>query len=436
MPTDPKAQPDWKQLHLWQIQPLRDVLLLAAVVGIVFLGYKLSVVTVPLLLAMALAYLFEPLVAMLTRSGRVGRPLVAGGLILVTGLVIVVPVTLGIGFGAAQGVKFAGRVTQNVEALSYAVQHPGDAAARERLANAGRSWTEIYEYVSEHQARAKAWEAWRATPVPEGQEASTPPPEPSDAYRLVQWGIGWVQENAAAIGKGALSVGGGALGATFNFVTSVGGFLFGAFLTAFFFFFCCTGWGRVLRFWEGLIPEQRRGRAIFLLAQMDRVIAGFVRGRLTICGVMIVVYTVGFWLIGVPIPLVIGPIVGVLTIVPYAAGAVGIPLAVLLLWLEPHSGFREQWWWTLGSPLLVTGVVQFLDDYILTPRIQGQATKMDTPTILFASIAGGSLAGFYGILLAIPAAACIKILLKEVFWPRFRAWSQGRAKDFLPIGKD
>jgi predicted PurR-regulated permease PerM len=61
---------------------------------------------------------------------------------------------------------------------------------------------------------------------------------------------------------------------------------------------------------------------------------------------------------------------------------------------------------------------------------------MDVPTILFASIAGGALAGFYGLLVAIPAAACVKILLNEVFWPRFRAWSHGEAPDLLPIRKD
>jgi predicted PurR-regulated permease PerM len=74
-----------------------------------------------------------------------------------------------------------------------------------------------------------------------------------------------------------------------------------------------------------------------------------------------------------------------------------------------------------------------MDDYFLTPKIQGDATGMDTPSILFASIAGGVLAGFYGLLLAIPVAACVKILLKELFWPRFRAWARGEKDDPLPI---
>ena len=53
--------------------------------------------------------------------------------------------------------------------------------------------------------------------------------------------------------------------------------------------------------------------------------------------------------------------------------------------------------------------------------------------ILFSSIAGGVLAGFYGLLLAIPVAACVKILLNEVFWPRFKKWAEGKEQDFLPI---
>jgi predicted PurR-regulated permease PerM len=85
------------------------------------------------------------------------------------------------------------------------------------------------------------------------------------------------------------------------------------------------------------------------------------------------------------------------------------------------------------APVVVFAVAQAMDDYVLTPRIQGQSTDMNTPAILFASLAGGVLAGVYGLLLAIPVAACLNILLKEVFWPKFKEWAEGRASDFLPI---
>ena len=90
---------------------------------------------------------------------------------------------------------------------------------------------------------------------------------------------------------------------------------------------------------------------------------------------------------------------------------------------------------TLGGPALAYFGGQIMDDYILSPVIQGKSTNLDTPTILFSSLAGGVLAGFYGLLIAIPVGACIKILLVEVVLPRFRAWSEGRASDPLPFGQ-
>jgi len=181
-----------------------------------------------------------------------------------------------------------------------------------------------------------------------------------------------------------------------------------------------------------VLPERNRERTIAMLARMDRAIAGFVRGRLTIAFCLSIFYAVGFWLIGVPAPLVLGPAIAFLAIVPYAP-VLALPVVIVLLWLEPHTGFRGEWWWSLFAPIVYYNIGQALDDYVLTPTIQGQSTGLDTPAILFASIAGGVLLGFFGLLVAIPLAACVKILATEVFWPRFRAWTEGRRRDFLPI---
>jgi predicted PurR-regulated permease PerM len=433
MAEDSRTHPpvDWRRLHLWEIQPVRDLMVLAGLLALVYLGYVLRVVTVPMLLALALAYLVEPMVRWMTRKGRIGRPLVAGAFIVLIVLAIGMPVIVGGGVAVVQGGRFAQRVAGNVDALAASIQNPDDESARSLVARRGSSWLRIRDYVVDQEQRMREWRAGAADAAGG---------EPSDLYRAVQWAIATVRENAGAIGKRLLDVGGdvagGVAGAALSTLRGIGVFLFGAFLTGFFFFFFCVGYGRVLTFWERLIPERRRGRTMELLAQMDQVISGFIRGRLTICGLMILLYTFGYWLVGVPAPLIMGPIIGVLTIVPYASGAVGIPVAILLMWLEPASDWRGGWWWILAGPVFVTIAAQFLDDYVLTPRIQGRITNMDAPTILFASIAGGLLAGFYGMLLGIPAAACVKILVKEVLWPRIRAWSEGRASDVLPIGRE
>ena len=78
-------------------------------------------------------------------------------------------------------------------------------------------------------------------------------------------------------------------------------------------------------------------------------------------------------------------------------------------------------------------IMQVLETYIITPAIAGKATNLDPVTILVAVLAGGSVGGVYGMLLAIPAAACLKILLTDVVMPRVRLWVRGKAEDPLPL---
>jgi predicted PurR-regulated permease PerM len=470
-PTTTSGTPDWRSVHLWQIQPIRDGLVIAAAVGLVFLGSRLSIVTVPLLLAMLLAYLFEPLVAMVTRKGLVTRHGAAAGIIILIAVVVVVPVSIGATFAVYQGIRFVSGTAGHVEAVMASVAKPDDLELRARVPHG--SWSKIRDYIAKQQALRKKPASTAPSPAESpGEPKTEQTPKPGDTpapaqstppqaepvqppvstqpdktgeadasdedtpiYRAIQFVSSTVQANAADINKRLVSAGTGILGGAISLVASVGKMLFGAVLTAFFFFFVCTSWGRVLGFWQSLIPDKRKTRVIELVSKMDGVIAGFVRGRLTIAACMMVMYTFGYWLAGVPAPLILGPVMGALVIVPYATAMVS-PIVILLTWLDPPGGWQAEWWWIVGGPILVSMSCQFTDDYLLNPKIQGKNTNMDVPTILFASIAGGALAGFYGLLVAIPAAACMKILLNEVFWPRFRAWSHGEASDLLPIRKD
>ncbi|MCC6227890.1 MAG: AI-2E family transporter [Phycisphaerales bacterium] len=473
---------DWTNRHIWQIQPVRDGLMLLGVLWLVYLGYLLSVVTVPLLLAITLAYLFEPLVRKLTKSGHVSRGGVAIGIILMAAVCVIGPVFIGGGFAAVQGGKYVAKLTRSVDTLVKSVRKPEDETLKNALP--GGTWLKVREYLVEEEAAWKAWHGRDGTPSPDG--ASPPPSTPSDPnatplnqtptaadpqvtthaedrpdaldtnddslaalsgdkpelhppgpeYELIRSGITWLGDNAGRIGQQALQRSSNVFGTVVGAAGTLGQILFGGFLTAFFFFFFCTGYGKLLAFWDGLIPEKKKGRVFELAGRMDRVIAGFVRGRLTICAILICVYSLGYWIIGVPAPLILGPIVGICCLMPFVSGGIGIPTAAILMALEPATGFQGTWWWIVGSPILIFMIAQGLDDYVLSPVIQGKNTDMDMPSILFAVIAGGALAGIYGLLIAIPTAACIKILLREVFWPKFRSWAHGQAKDFLPIEPD
>ncbi len=466
-----RGGPDWRRLHLWQIQFVRDVLLILVIFGLLWLGYRLSIVTVPMLIALLLAYLFEPLVRRMTRIQWVSRQGASLTIIAAATVIFVIPAALGIGFGVVQGVRLIAAVGENAALLLESVQPSADPkhqvaidaaqteeeradaekarddelAARRELAQsrlpiawkpASKRLNTLREDVERHQRLRRAAE--RGDPPDPKDLKRTASDFDVGLYEALDTAIKWVSSNAQVIAKelGDRLIGGGAQAIQaiirlFGSITFLG---FTLFLTAFFFYYFSTGWGRVLAFWESLIPERKKGRVIDLLSQMDAVIAGFVRGRLLVCAILSVLLTLGYWLIGVPAAFILGPIVGLLNLVPYLQ-LIGMPIAMLLMWLEPSgAAWQQQWWWIIGAPIVLNTLVQTVDDYILTPRIQGKTTGMDTPAIVFASIAGGALAGFYGLLVAIPVAACLKILLRELFWPRFKAWSEGKELDPLPLG--
>ena len=423
-----QESPEWADRRLWQIQPVRDVLLIVGVIALLLLGARMSVVTVPLGLAMVLAYLFEPVIRRASRAQWVSRQGAVAAIIASVVFIVVVPLTLSLIFAIGQGLDYSERFATNVSKLNTAITatDPEQFQARNE-ALPSDAWRWVCASVRDYR------EAQGAAPGTDAPDAS------SDAdgallSSIVASTVTYVEANRGEIGKRLVSQGFNAVTIAINFVTSVGFLLFTAFLTAFFFFFCSTGYGKLIGFWESLIPDRNRDRTLDLLGKMDRVIASFIRGRLVIAMIQSALFTFAYWIIGVPAPMILGPLVGFLSIVPYLA-LIGIPISVVLLLLEPSGGaWQGAWWWIIGAPVVVYFALQALDDYVLTPKIQGKGAGMDTPTILFATIAGGALLGVFGMLLAIPLAACIKILIIEVYWPKFEAWTEGRTVDPFPLG--
>ncbi|MEX2218119.1 MAG: AI-2E family transporter [Phycisphaerales bacterium] len=516
---------DLQRLHLLQIQPVRDILVLLLVFGVFWLGYVLRPITIPMLLALGLAYLVEPVIEKVTARGHVSRPGAAVAVILLVLLAIFVPIGVGGAFAIGQGMEYGGSIKDKIALLRLSVENPRDAALAKRVTDqAGKPWAWVRDFIVVAQSpdeptapsgptgaagatgatggagatgiesptgatgptgptgvtgQQGAGEAGQSAPSgppppatpPDAGQAPPPPaplpaptgnvlaadqeseeeraqaaaaesePEPGRKFaaQAVIWVDDLVKRSGASLGEmfGKQVLGGG--GDVVRFVMRLIGasfwFFFALFLVLFFFFFFSIQWARVTVALAELIPKWKRDRTLSMLRQMDAVISGFIRGRLTIMLILVVLFTAGYWVIGVPAPLIVGPIVGVLAIIPYA-GLLSLPLCWVLMWMEPSGAdFQQTWWWILAAPAGIYFILQAVDDYILTPVIQGKATDMDTPTILFAVMAGGILLGFYGMLLAVPLAACVKIIIRESFWPRFRAWAEGRVKDFLPISR-
>ena len=208
------------------------------------------------------------------------------------------------------------------------------------------------------------------------------------------------------------------------------------FLVPFYFFFFATAYPKVMAFLGDLIPNEHRKQVNHLVGSMDRAVSGFIRGRLVISAILGTIFAVGWLIVGVPYSLALGLVVGIFCAVPYLS-IIGVPIAIGLLVVDQVSlpeADRYAWWGIILWPSLVYFIGQTMDDWVLTPLIQGKATDLDPVSIVVAILAGGTLAGLYGMLLAVPAAACIKILLREIVMPAIRDWSDGRSKDPLPGG--
>jgi len=481
--ASPQGEPapglTWRDLHLWQIQPIRDILLVLAVFALVDLGYRISIVTVPLLLAIFLAYLFEPLVRRMTRLKVMGlqisRRISAACLIVTATVAIVTPAIVAGGFAVTQGLTYANELVRDIDAV---IESSG-ADKKQRASEI--EYSELVRVQREERERLEVAyeEALERGESPEPLPPASDPDEalraelelqresvqdkykalPNNAWRQVHnWlvdvraetesdtanavniTLNWLRNNAESIASRAADAGKGAVDAAWSTLLAVGKFGFMAFLTAFFFFFISSSWGKVIEFAQGLLPERNRERIVELVVMMDNVVSGFVRGRIIISVIMIVYFSFMYWLIGVPAPLLLGPLVGLLSIAPYIS-LLALPITMGAMLLQPpvdplFFSWQSQLWWALAGPFIVYQIGQIIDDYMLTPAIQGKSVNMDMPSILFATIAGGALAGIYGVLIAIPVAACMKILLREVFWPNFRAWARGERTDFLPIGRE
>ncbi|UCD74137.1 MAG: AI-2E family transporter [Phycisphaerales bacterium] len=468
--TRPEETP-LSRLHVWHIQAVRDVLVVVCVLAIFWAGYALRAVTVPLLVALLLAYLFEPLIRWLTDHPklRFSRVKAVSALLTVVGVLVLVALALALPLIVGQTTQFIGHVrdgTMRSRIVKLERFVPEDYQAEFKsileVLPAGRGAggretvrpdeeappTEGDAEETSDDASSQADD--RRPPIETGDEALTEEraielfdqrlAEEMDRLRAELAAAQEAGEPAAA-DDGVRNLADAAKAGMHAILDVLGaivaiGLL--AFLIPFYFFFFSLWYPEVLEFGEKLIPDKNKPRALELLSKMDEVVAGFVRGRIVICLIMGVMLAIGWMICGVPYAIPLGLVVGIFCAVPYL-GVIGMPLAIGLLFYgqlgEPVDQ-RMAWWGVLLWPSVVFGIVQTIEGYVLVPIIAGKATGLDPVTILVVVLAGGSVMGVYGMLLAIPVAACGKILFLEVLLPRIRMWAKGESADPLPLDSE
>ena len=144
-----------------------------------------------------------------------------------------------------------------------------------------------------------------------------------------------------------------------------------------------------------------------LARQIDRSIAGFIRGQSAVCLLLGTFYAVGLSMVGLNFGLLIGLVAGLISFIPFVGSLTGLVLSV---------GVAVAQFWPEFTPIaLVVGIFfvgQFVEGNFLQPKLVGDSVGLHPVWIMFALFAFGYLFGFVGMLLAVPLAAALGVLAR------------------------
>ncbi|MDQ7729986.1 AI-2E family transporter [Halomonas sp. SpR8] len=328
------------------------ILFLVVIGGLIFL---LDAVLMPFIAGMILAYLADPLADRFQRWGM-NRPLAVSSVFLVLLLVLVASLLILIPL-----------LVQQLKQLGEAI--PGIFAWVENvLAPQVEVWTG-YDLTAElTNVRETLVENWR------------------DAG-------GYLAQALGQIGRSGM--------AFVSWITYVA-------LIPVVTFYLLLDWDRLLGNIANLIPRHWADDTFRLARRCDEVLSSFLRGQLLVMLCLGIIYAVGLTLMGLNFGLLIGFVSGLVSIVPFLGFIVGLVIALVV------ALFQYATWWAVAGVILVFSIGQMAESVILQPKLLGDKIGLHPVAVIFAVLAGGNLFGLTGVLLALPIAAVILVLLKEV----------------------
>lgn len=175
------------------------------------------------------------------------------------------------------------------------------------------------------------------------------------------------------------------------------------FITPVVMFYLLRDWDRILEILDGWIPRKHLPIIRQQFSEINSVLSAFVRGQISVCILLGFFYGAGLSIMGLEFGFIIGLVTGLVSFVPYFGMLVGFVAGIGVAIAQ----FGE---W---GPILIIALIffagQFLESNFITPKLVGDKIGLHPVWIIFALLAGGTLFGFTGILLAIPAAAIIGV---------------------------
>ncbi|WP_192798850.1 AI-2E family transporter [Brucella intermedia] len=172
-------------------------------------------------------------------------------------------------------------------------------------------------------------------------------------------------------------------------------------------FYMLLDWDRMVSSIDSWVPRRQLHTVRRIAREMNAAVAGFIRGQGTLCLILGTYYAIGLTLTGLNFGLLIGFFAGLISFIPYIGSFVGLALAIGVALVQ----FWPDWIMICA----VAGVFflgQFVEGNILQPKLVGSSVGLHPVWLMFALFAFGSLFGFTGMLVAVPAAAAVGVLVR------------------------
>ncbi|HXM82919.1 MAG TPA: AI-2E family transporter [Burkholderiales bacterium] len=173
-------------------------------------------------------------------------------------------------------------------------------------------------------------------------------------------------------------------------------------------FYLLRDWNQLLDRVDALIPRRVHAKARTIAAEIDAVLAEWLRGQVLVIVIMSVYYVLALWVAGLQFALPIGILTGFAVIIPYVGVITGLILATLAALMQFNDLAGLLWVW------LAIGIGQALEGMMITPLIVGERIGLHPVVVIFALLAFGQLFGFFGVLLALPASAALLVALRHL----------------------
>ena len=163
---------------------------------------------------------------------------------------------------------------------------------------------------------------------------------------------------------------------------------------------------------RSLVPERARGDAMVVARRLSTAIGGYFRGQLAVAFVVGVMASIGLRIIDLPFWLIVGMIAGLFNMIPLIGPWVGAVPGIVIAFTT-GGGLSKA-----IAVAVVMAVVQQIDNHFISPIVMQRAVKLHPAVVMLALLAGGTLGGFFGLLLAVPTTATLKIVVGHA-WRHF-----------------